>query len=201
MSDAPETPPPKVDPEPLSLRARPRGITRINRNLLAGVIGLGLLLLAGLVLVALSPPNWRQGATGPELITTDRKPTADGLSKLPSSYDGMVPKPPTVPVLKDVPQLQAPDPATELERTEPVRLSRLASQARESGPFFRLQLKAAPASAAAIDQTAGATTSAGSGRTQDLAVLTAAATERVRASSKAEPPAPMPPTRRASSPS
>ena len=181
MSDAPEAPPPKVDPEPLSLRARPRGITRINRNLLAGVIGLGLLLLAGLVLVALSPPNWRQGATGPELITTDRKPTADGLSKLPSSYDGIVPKPPTVPVLKDVPQLQAPDPATELERAERVRLSRLASQARESGPFFRLQLKASPASPAAIDQTAGATTSAGSGRTQDLAALTAAATDRVRA--------------------
>jgi hypothetical protein len=64
--------------EPLELRARPRRVTRINRKLLAGVIGLGLLLLAGLVMVALNPPSWRAARCRPSSImsTTNQSPIA-----------------------------------------------------------------------------------------------------------------------------
>lgn len=90
MSDAtnqpgpePPTGPRTTPPEPLELRTRPRRVTRINRRVLITVAGIGLALLAGLILVALDPPNWRKTAVGPELITVDRKATPDGLERLP----------------------------------------------------------------------------------------------------------------------
>ena len=96
MSDAtnqpaPESPtvPPTTPPEPLELRTRPRRVTRINRRVLIAVAGIGMALLAGLILVALDPPSWRKTGVGPELITVDRKATPDGLGRLPSSYDGV----------------------------------------------------------------------------------------------------------------
>lgn len=170
----------KVDPETLELRSRPRPVARINRRVLVGVIGIGLLLLAGLVMIALDPPSWKAGSIGPELVTVDRKPTADGLSRLPSSYDGVTTRPPLAapagPAPKDVPQLQAPDPALQLERAETARQVRLATQARESGPFFRLQLK--PAAGAPAASPSGPLPPVAD--TRDLAALTASATERVR---------------------
>jgi type IV secretion system protein VirB10 len=174
----------KVDPETLALRARPRPVARINRRVLVGVIGIGLLLLAGLVLVALDPPSWKASTTGPELFTVDRKPTADGLSRLPSTYDGVARPPAAVPALataKDVPRLEAPDPAKELERAETARQARLATQARESGPFFRLQLKPAANAPAANTASALPAAAAPAADTRDLAALTAAASERIRA--------------------
>ena len=62
----------KVAPESLELRAKPRPVARINRRLLVAVIGIGCLLLAGLVLMALNPPSRRDAVKGPELITVDR---------------------------------------------------------------------------------------------------------------------------------
>ncbi len=173
----------KVDPETLALRARPRPVARINRRVLVGVIGIGLVLLAGLVMVALDPPSWKASGLGPELITVDRKPTADGLARLPSTYDGVAARPPAaVPAIataKDVPQLRAPDPALELERAETARQARLATQARESGPFFRLQLKPA-ASAPAAGPSGPMPAPTAVADTRNLAALTASATERIR---------------------
>ena len=57
--DAEPEPAGKVPPESLELRSKPRPVARINRRILVGVIGFGLLLIAGLVFVALNPPNWR----------------------------------------------------------------------------------------------------------------------------------------------
>lgn len=129
--------------ERLELRARPRPVTRINRKLMAGVIGLGLLFLAGLVMVALNPPSWRSATPSTELYNVDNKPKSDGLARLPSSYEGLgtnraTPDGPKTPI---VPQLHQPDADSEREQAERVRLARLAVQARESAPFFRLQLK------------------------------------------------------------
>lgn len=129
--------------EPLELRARPRPVTRINRKLLAGVIGLGLLFLAGLVVVALDPPSWRKSGALTELYNVDNKPKSDGLARLPASYDGLETgrKATEAPKKSLVPQLQVPDADSEREQAERVRLARLAVQAREAAPFFRLQLK------------------------------------------------------------
>ena len=129
--------------EPLELRARPRPVTRINRKLLGAVAGLGLLFLAGLVMVALNPPSWRKHGAAAELYNVDNKPKSDGLARLPASYDGLginraTPEIPKGPI---VPQLQVPDADSEREQAERVRLARLAVQARESAPLFRLQLK------------------------------------------------------------
>ena len=189
MTDAPNTPDVepepagKVSPESLELRSKPRPVARINRRILVGVIGFGLLLIAGLVLVALNPPNWRNSGNGPELITVDRKPTADGLSRLPSSYEGLQPKPPAVtdtrpPLAPGVPVLQTADTAGEIERAERVRLARLAAQARDSQPFFRLQTR--PAATAPVVGAEAATSARAPTPSTDLAALTAAATERVR---------------------
>lgn len=171
---------PKADPEDLALRARPRPVTRINRRVLVGVIGLGFLLLAGLVIVALDPPTWKPQDAGPEIVTGTRKPTADGFDRLPSSYEGVPAQVarPSVPVLTPVPQLQTPDPALDAERAEKARLMRLEIEARTSQPFFRLQTRSAPPSSATAATVSSTTPPASA---TDLAALTAAATERLRA--------------------
>ncbi len=181
MSDDPAATP-KEEPETLALRSKPRPVTRINRRILVGAIGLGLLLLAGLVMVALNPPNWRGPSIGPELVTADRKAIADGLNRLPSTYEGLgadrrrpVGQSPSPPVQS----LQVPDGTTEFERTEQTRLARLAAQARESTPMFRLQLKASPADTRR-DALSTPTATATASPTQDLTALSVAATERVR---------------------
>jgi type IV secretory pathway VirB10-like protein len=134
---------PTTEPETLELRARPRPVTRINRKLLAGVAGVGLFLLAGLVMVALNPPSWRNTTQPTELYSVDNKPKSDGLARLPATYEGLgterkTPEGPKTPI---VPQLQLPDADSEREQAERVRLARMSVQARESAPFFRLQLK------------------------------------------------------------
>jgi type IV secretion system protein VirB10 len=138
MTSEPGPASPGANDEPLELRARPRPVTRINRKLLAGVIGLGLLLLAGLVMVALNPPSWRGSALPTELYNVDNKPKSDGLARLPASYEGLASKK-EAPKGPGAPQLQLSDP--DGERTDAER-GRLAKQARESAPFFRLSLKA-----------------------------------------------------------
>jgi len=155
----PPKPEDKVPPETLELRARPQPVTRINRKVLISAAAIGLILLAGIVLVALRPPSWR-GSSSPELVVVDRKPISDGLAKLPSSYDGVrVPSPQAAPTAQDQPpppgvvQLQTPstDPIREAERIEQVRLSRMAGQARESPVFFRLQLQPSPSATRASE--------------------------------------------------
>jgi len=156
--NAPQNPDAKVGPETLELRARPQPVTRINRKVLIGGAAVLLLIISGIVLVALKPPSLR--ITSPqELFNVDHKPITDGLSKLPSTYDGMRPdkkidagKRPAA-VTPGVRQLTEPasDPVAEAERVEKARLARMAGQARESQVFFRLQLKAQPREAPAAE--------------------------------------------------
>ncbi len=152
MTDAPqpETPQPdnKVAPDTLALRAKPRPVTRINPELLIGIAAIGLIVLACIVLVALRPPSFRVPNPN-ELANVDRKPISDGLSKLPSSYDGVRNNAPLVAketerlIGPGVVQLKAPsaDPVAEAERVENARVLRLAGLAREAPVLFRLQLK------------------------------------------------------------
>jgi type IV secretion system protein TrbI len=128
MTDA-STPPPepqRQSPEELSLRARPIPITRISRRAVIGAAGIMLLLIAGLIVMALRPPTWR--APSPtELVNVDRKPITDGLSKLPSTYDGVRAERPDRPKAGEfqpgVPQLETPTGTdNDPERAEKARI-------------------------------------------------------------------------------
>jgi type IV secretion system protein VirB10 len=116
-----------------------------------GAAAVLLCLISFIVLLALKPPSLR--VAGPqELFNVEHKQVTDALSKLPASYDRVKAEkkvdagkpPPTLPL--PVPVLKAPaaDLLTDAERMELARLARMAGQARESGVFFRLQLKPAP---------------------------------------------------------
>ena len=154
---------PKVAPETLTLHAKPAPIARISKRMLYGSAFVGLLVLAGLVIVALQPPKF--GSVSPnELYSTGRNATPEGLNNLPTTYDGVGRR-------KQMPAagIASPTAAEPLgaervvdrEAAERTRLARLETQARESGLFFRLQLKTAPRQdATGSTQQSGAVTAA-----------------------------------------
>jgi type IV secretion system protein TrbI len=139
-------------PEDIELRVRPRPVRRINRKVLMGGTAVLSLVLFGAVMVALDPPDFRGGQQVQELYNTDRKPVADGLAGLPSTYDA-IPKlgPPLPGDLGDAmhkvdtnapPELPIgdkpfqPDPEADIARADRIRLARLAQQGRESKLFY-----------------------------------------------------------------
>jgi type IV secretory pathway VirB10-like protein len=84
-------PPPKVKPEALALRAKPRPVTRLSRRALISLGSVSALTVGGLAIWALGVHHG--GGTPPqELYSTDRKPIAEGLRTLPGDY-GALPKP------------------------------------------------------------------------------------------------------------
>lgn len=93
------TPPEKVDPETLVLRAKPRRVIRIKRNLLIGLVAVGCLALVGLVWLGLAPSLIKPGAP----TASDKDPEKhkaglpDQVTALPKTY-------------ADVPQLGQPLP-------------------------------------------------------------------------------------------
>jgi type IV secretion system protein VirB10 len=155
----------KVPPDDIELRVRPRPVSRINRKVLIGGTAIVCLFLFGAVLVALDPPDWRGASKPEELYNTDRKATAEGLSKLPSSYDA-IPKlgPPLPGDIGDAlqkadtgkgaelplpEQPYRPDPEADLARADRIRLARLGQQGRESKLFFQVIAKKSDAGAEA----------------------------------------------------
>src|SRR5665213_2528994 len=139
-------------PEDIELRVRPTPVRRINRKVLMGGTALFSALLFGAVWFALKSPNFHQSQQTEELYNTDRKPTAEGLARLPSSYDS-IPKlgPPLPGDLGDAlhkvdtqatPELPIggqpfqPDPEADIARADRIRLVRLAQQGRESKLFY-----------------------------------------------------------------
>lgn len=155
---------PKLDPEDLALRARPRPVTRLNRRVLAGLVALAGLGLFAAALIALDPPTFRDIETGRELFNTERVQTAEGLEGLPRDYGeleppllgpplpgdlgpGMVeverqmgitePLPPTLPNAGF-----RPDPEEEAARQERLMLARELEEARTSRLFFAIDAEA-----------------------------------------------------------
>ncbi|MGY3534582.1 TrbI/VirB10 family protein [Bradyrhizobium sp. USDA 4452] len=142
------------DPEPLELRARPRPVRRLNRRALMAGCAIAALFIAGATLIALRPHPFKQPERT-ELYNTDRKQTAEGLSKLPKSYEEIPPSTPRLgpPSPGDIGRAFAENekkagvasdtgfrtnPEEDAERAERIRQTRVAQQARESGLFFRL---------------------------------------------------------------
>lgn len=168
----------KIDPERLELRAKPRPITRISRKVLYAGSALVLIFISGAVLIALDPPDWKDGQRT-ELIDARRNQTPEGIEKLPSSYDS-IPKlgPPNPGDLgKSITQLERdlniqprplpsfkPDPEEEFRRAERIRLAKLAAKANGSGVFFTIRARQVSTNkndmVATSDQSARANTNA-----------------------------------------
>lgn len=147
----------KVPPERLELRARPRPIRRLNKRTLMIGCAVAALFIAGATIVALRPSRIFKASERTELYNTDRKQTADGLAKLPKSYEGLPPKlgPPSPgdvgrafaeseKKLGTGPASETPFQANaeqDVERAERIRQARITQQAKESGLLFRLSDK------------------------------------------------------------
>lgn len=90
---------PKIAPERLELRARPRPVTRLSRRALILVGSVSSLAIGGLAIWALTVSH-NGGTPSQELYSTDRKPVAEGLNTLPRDYSGLpAALPPRVPPL------------------------------------------------------------------------------------------------------
>ena len=77
--------------EPLAIRSSPRPVRRFSKKALAIVlVGASLLVLAS-VGVAMSPRDGGRDHTPRELYSTANKPTAEGLSALPTAYSEVEP--------------------------------------------------------------------------------------------------------------
>jgi type IV secretion system protein VirB10 len=145
----------KEPPERLELRARPRPIRRLNRRMLMLGCAVAALILAGATLIALNPPQPFKSTERSELYNTERKQTADGLSKLPKSYDELPPRlgPPSPgdigrAFVKSEKKMAQPadapfraDAEEDAERAERIRQARITVQAKESGLLVRLSEK------------------------------------------------------------
>jgi type IV secretion system protein VirB10 len=157
MTNEDTEPAPKLDPEDVVLRARPRPVRRINRRVLFLLSGTGLMLIFGAVIVALDPPNlFDRSETGRELYRTENNPTPEGLEQLPSRYSDLEPKielgpplpgdigPAVVETERDLGIAPSgnlpfrPDPEADAARAERIRQARMAQQGRESDVFFQL---------------------------------------------------------------
>ncbi len=195
----------KIDPEELALRAKPKPVSRINRNTLYLLTGTGLLLIFGATIFALDPPNLLdRDDTGRELYQIRNNPKADGLDHLPRRYsDIQKPKIELGPPLAgdigpavvqkerelgiqpetDLPF--RPSPTDDAERAERIRQARLAQQARESNVFFQVAKRSAGLSLPGIKQTIVSTPSEPPDRTRNSQFpFDAANTGRDRRSTK-----------------
>jgi type IV secretion system protein TrbI len=136
----------KVDPAALELRANPRPVRRLNRLAIAtGALVVALFLFTA-ALIAFHPPQlFMRGEFG-DLYNTDRKQTADGLSKLPKDYSGLAkeasrPSPVSMNMARPSISTAVDDRSPhddEAAKEERERQLRLIIQARESPLLFKL---------------------------------------------------------------
>jgi len=162
MAKEDKKPAPKLDPDDLALRARPRPVKRIKRRALAMLTGTGLVLIAGAFFVALDPPElFDRSEKDRELYRTENNPTPEGLERLPSRYSDLEPRIELGPPLpgdlgSGIAQAERdlgieatsnlpfrPDPEADAVRAERIRQARLAQQGRESDLFFQLATRPA----------------------------------------------------------
>src|SRR3546814_20238728 len=88
---------PKLAPEQVALRAQPRPVTRLNRRMLAALVGSVAAAVLGATLWSLQAPQ-RRGACEPtELYNVDRGSRSAALAQLPIDYSQL---PPNLPPLQ-----------------------------------------------------------------------------------------------------
>ena len=148
----------KMSPEDLELRAQPRPVTRLNRKLLIGMTGTGMVLIFAATFYALQP-NSINSEKGKQLYNIQNKETPENLNSLPQDYQGYEPPklgaplpgelggavldaearagltPP--PVLNNSMPFLA-DPLDDIKRAQRIRLAQRKQQGRESSIFFQI---------------------------------------------------------------
>ncbi len=92
--------PPKTTPEDVALRAQPRPVTRLNRRMLAALVGGLSVAVLGALMWSLQPQR-RNASESTELYNVDRVSRSEGLDQLPADYSKLP---------AAVPQLGAPLP-------------------------------------------------------------------------------------------
>lgn len=145
MPEGASQPVPKADPEAMALRASPRPVTRLNRRMLAVLVGGLSAGVLGATLWSLSPGRRDRGA-GTELFNVDRIARTEDLERLPRDYAGLAkPAPPVLgpPLPGDLGpaivksqqpmEMRAPGGGVDPEQAE--RLA--AEEAARSSVFFR----------------------------------------------------------------
>jgi len=80
--------PAKVAPESVALRAAPRPVTRLNRRMLAVLVGSVAAAVMGATIWSLQGSH-RRGANSSELYNVDRVSKSEGLDRLPADYGGL----------------------------------------------------------------------------------------------------------------
>lgn len=141
--------PPKVAPEKVTLRAEPRAVTRLNRRILAALLGGLSVAVLGALMWSLQPQR-RHASEPAELYNVDRVSRSEGLNQLPSDYSKLPPAVPQLgaplpgdlggPILKAEQQTQRHGyPPSGHDPAEAARLARLkeAEEAAASSVFFR----------------------------------------------------------------
>lgn len=137
----------KIDPERLELRASPpHRVVRFRKSLLIGAAALGLCAIFGVTALALKKPEPRKPSNAQELYNTDRKPTADGISALPSDYSQVKPKVELGPPLpgdlgRPILAQQRAKGLSQSEMDSEQHLAQQSVQAKEGGVFFRVENK------------------------------------------------------------
>lgn len=183
---------------PMRLRADTPRVTRISRKVLMGVgvvAGMG---IGGALIYALQSAD--RGGEQQELITTDRRQTAEGLQGLPGSYGDVPVLGPPLPGDLGGPVLRAreegqPIPATPMPMpaTDPEEQRRLAEleAARTSQIFF--QVRPGSGASASANQPGASTAMAGLGgmtvRDPQRAFLDAGVDRQTVAPDRVMPPA------------
>ena len=90
----------KVAPEAVTLRAQPRPVTRLNRRMLAVLVGGVATAVLGATIWSLQAPQRRGAGEQTELYNVDRVSHSEGLAQLPADYSQLSPAlPPDVPML------------------------------------------------------------------------------------------------------
>ncbi|WP_034296825.1 TrbI/VirB10 family protein [Herbaspirillum sp. RV1423] len=152
--NTPDTPvpdvPPKVAPENVTLRSQPRPVTRLNRRMLAILVGGLATAVLGGTIWSLQSTQRRGNAVPAELYNVDRVSRSEGLDRLPADYSKLPPAVPQLgaplpgdlggPIHKAEQQAQGyGNPQSGPNPAEAERLARLkqAEEAAASSVFFR----------------------------------------------------------------
>jgi type IV secretory pathway VirB10-like protein len=202
MTDAPNeeraaAPALNVPPD-LRLRGEKPRVTRLSRKVLIGLGGVSALAVAGALGYALQTHN--NSGAGQELLSTQNKPSAEGLAGLPKDYTGLPRQAPQLgpplpgdlgrPILNAgaapntvLPGAPAPDPEEQrrAQEMEAARVSRLFAQINQQPQGVASVL---PALAAGTDTAASPTPPIDAGSAQNMqdrktAFLTAATDKRI----------------------
>jgi len=187
--------------DPFRLRPDPPRVVRLSRKVLGGLAVITAVGIGGALIFALQDRPARDRPS--ELFTTENRPTADELRRLPSDYSGIPQLGPALPGDLGRPILRTQDagqpvPASPMPGPDPAEQRRLAEEeaARTSEVFFATQSPIAPsgfaAPGAAVPSNFPAPQPSGAAQTdqdRQLAFLNAPVDRRIAAPDRITAPA------------